>query len=217
MTRRSPLVIAPGDPAGIGPEVVCKALVAEPRPAVIIGDGAAVRARAARTGLELTGDVVELLEPDPSDEPVEIAALRLAVAACLDGRARALVTGPIRKARLAKRGFPHHGHTEFLGQLSGVDRPVMAFVGGRVRVALVTVHVPCATWRPDSRRIGSCTRSGPPTARCASTSAWRGRGSRCVARTRTPATRACSGTRISGSWRRRSRRPVPKASTRRAP
>ena len=40
VTRRSPLVITPGDPAGIGPEVVCKALAAEPRPAVIIRDSA---------------------------------------------------------------------------------------------------------------------------------------------------------------------------------
>jgi 4-hydroxythreonine-4-phosphate dehydrogenase len=142
--RATPLVVTPGDPAGIGPEVVCKALVAEPRPAVIIGDGEAVRRWAARVGLTLGDSAagVSLLVPDRRDEPVEIAALRLAVAACLEGRARALVTGPIHKARLAKRGFPHHGHTEFLGLLSGVERPVMAFVGGRVRVALVTVHVP---------------------------------------------------------------------------
>ena len=69
-------------------------------------------------------------------------ALRVAVRACLDGRAHALVTGTIHKARLAARGFPHPGHTEFLGELCGVPGPVMAFVGGSVRVALVTVHLP---------------------------------------------------------------------------
>ena len=59
-----------------------------------------------------------------------------------DSRASALVTGPIHKARLAAAGFRHPGHTEFLGELCGVSRPVMAFTGGRFRVALVTVHLP---------------------------------------------------------------------------
>ena len=58
------------------------------------------------------------------------------------GEASALVTGPIHKARLSQRGFPHPGHTDFLGLLCDVPRPVMAFVGGRIRVALVTVHIP---------------------------------------------------------------------------
>ncbi|HHO49670.1 MAG TPA: hypothetical protein ENK18_02080 [Deltaproteobacteria bacterium] len=68
--------------------------------------------------------------------------MRRAVAACRGGIAAAVVTGPIHKARLAHRGFPHPGHTEFLAELCGVTEPVMAFVGGRIRVALVTVHLP---------------------------------------------------------------------------
>jgi 4-hydroxythreonine-4-phosphate dehydrogenase len=89
----------------------------------------------------LDGEIT-LVEPAPGDEPVEVRSLRVAVEACLAGRARAIVTGPIHKARLARQGFPHPGHTEFLAALCGVESPVMAFVGGRVRVALVTVHVP---------------------------------------------------------------------------
>jgi 4-hydroxythreonine-4-phosphate dehydrogenase len=68
--------------------------------------------------------------------------LRIAVAAVRAGRARALVTGPIHKARLAARGFRHPGHTEFLAELCGVDDVVMGFLGGRVRVSLATVHLP---------------------------------------------------------------------------
>lgn len=80
-----------------------------------------------------------LFEAPDEDEPAEAAAIRLGVRACLDGRADALVTGPIHKARLAARGFPYLGHTDMLGDLCGAE-PVMAFAGGALRVALVTVH-----------------------------------------------------------------------------
>jgi 4-hydroxythreonine-4-phosphate dehydrogenase len=83
-----------------------------------------------------------VVDPGAAAEPVEVAAIRWAVGECLAGRADALVTGPIHKARLAARGFPHPGHTEFLAELCGVTDPVMAFTGGSVRVALVTVHLP---------------------------------------------------------------------------
>jgi len=101
----------------------------------VVGDAAAMRAAGWR---DAPGR--RLFAPPETGEPVEVAALRYATAACLAGEARALCTGPIHKARLAARGFPYHGHTDFLGALCGVEAPVMAFVGGGVRVALVTVH-----------------------------------------------------------------------------
>jgi 4-hydroxythreonine-4-phosphate dehydrogenase len=146
----APLLITPGDPKGIGPEVAVKAVLSHPGRSILVGDGPAIRAEAARQGLTLVeaGRVKEagpgcaLLEPPPGAEPVEVRALRLAVEACLEGRARGLVTGPIHKARLAAQGFPYPGHTDFLGVLCGVERPVMAFVGRRMRVVLATVHLP---------------------------------------------------------------------------
>lgn len=140
-----PLVLTPGDPAGIGPEVAVRALEGTDLDVVLVGDVGAVRRAAPDLPVVAAlneGAGVRVLCPPDGDEPVEVRALRLAVHACLDGRARALVTGPIHKARLAARGFPYPGHTEFLGALCGVDEPVMAFVGGEVRVALVTVHLP---------------------------------------------------------------------------
>jgi len=132
----TPLLVTPGDPRGIGPEVTAAALATfRERPVVVVGDEAAVR----RWGLP---DRIRVVDPGDDDEPVEVAALRYAVEACLSGRGAAVVTGPIHKARLAARGFPHAGHTGFLAALSGVSDPVMAFVGGRVRVSLVTVHIP---------------------------------------------------------------------------
>lgn len=144
----APLVVTPGDPTGIGAEVTAKALRRRFREVVLVGDAAAWAREATDLRWERVDEVrpvpgaVAVLDPGDAAEPVEVASLRLAVRACLDGRARALVTGPIHKARLARRGFPHPGHTEFLAELCGVERPVMAFVGGRVRVALVTVHLP---------------------------------------------------------------------------
>jgi 4-hydroxythreonine-4-phosphate dehydrogenase len=138
-----PILITPGDPTGVGPEVVSQWLHERgpsARPLVVVGDQAALSRCEARFGWALPPDV-RRVEPPPG-EPVEVAALRWSVGEILAGRASALVTGPIHKASLAARGFPHPGHTEFLGELCGVERPVMAFTGGRVRVALVTVHLP---------------------------------------------------------------------------
>jgi 4-hydroxythreonine-4-phosphate dehydrogenase len=141
-----PIVITPGDPAGVGPEVVGKALARWSGPVVVVGDAAALARWCDRlvpvSEVAAAPDGVAVLDPGDEGAPVEAASIALAVRACLDGRARALVTGPIHKAKLARRGFAHPGHTEFVAELCGVRDPVMAFVGGQVRVSLVTVHLP---------------------------------------------------------------------------
>jgi 4-hydroxythreonine-4-phosphate dehydrogenase len=144
-----PLLITPGDPRGVGAEVAVKAARRLGLDAVLIGDLPELLRVAPDlrvvSRLEEGAGGLRALDPLASlgeGEPVEIAALRLAVSACLEGRGRALVTGPIHKARLAARGFQHPGHTTFLGELCGVADPVMAFVGGALRVSLVTVHLP---------------------------------------------------------------------------
>lgn len=159
-----PLLLTPGDPAGIGPEVALGALArrASERPVVLVGSRAGLEAAPRPSGgpeiawhltlqaaiaaapSETTG-LVPAFDPGDRVEPVEVASVRAAVFACLAGDAAGLVTGPIHKARLAARGFRHPGHTELLGELCGVERPVMAFVGGELRVALVTVHLPLAS------------------------------------------------------------------------
>lgn len=138
-------MVTPGDRLGIGPEVAVRALLETGLDAVMIGDVDAVRRveSSVRVVDEVrVGSGLRVLEPAPGSEPVEVRAIRAAVSACRSGQARALVTGPIHKARLAAAGFHHAGHTEFLAELCGVTRPVMAFVGGEFRVALVTVHLP---------------------------------------------------------------------------
>jgi len=132
--------------------VACKAIAAwdGALDVVLVGDeGAIVRAAGAvdlpvvrvPTLSTAISDAVPYWVP-PTGEPVEVAAVRAVTLACLSGTLAGLVTGPIHKARLGAQGFPYPGHTNFLGHLCGVERPVMAFVGGGLRVALVTVHLP---------------------------------------------------------------------------
>ena len=136
---------------GIGPEVSLRALLADPHPVVLIGRASAIWAANATLGLPLQQVAHEseagpgripLLDADDGAEAAEVSALRVAVAGCQHGRFSALVTGPIHKKRLHERGFAFHGHTDFLGHLLGAEREVMAFVGGALRVALVTTHIP---------------------------------------------------------------------------
>jgi 4-hydroxythreonine-4-phosphate dehydrogenase len=64
-----------------------------------------------------------------------------AAAGCLAGEFSGVVTGPVAKAELARVGFPHAGQTEFFASRWPGD-PTMAFCGGRLRVALLTWHIP---------------------------------------------------------------------------
>jgi 4-hydroxythreonine-4-phosphate dehydrogenase len=137
-----PLVLTPGDPAGIGPEVTWKALQVLDLDVVIIGADVLAGELPRVDAVRRDHSGVALLVPPEGAEPVEVRALRLAATACLDHRARALVTGPIHKARLRAQGFRFSGHTDFLGHLCGGAEPVMAFAGGDLRVSLVTTHLP---------------------------------------------------------------------------
>jgi 4-hydroxythreonine-4-phosphate dehydrogenase len=62
----------------------------------------------------------------------------------MKGEAAAIVTAPIHKAVLAQAGFAHPGHTEFLGALTGVCRPVMMLASNTLRVVPLSIHIPIA-------------------------------------------------------------------------
>jgi 4-hydroxythreonine-4-phosphate dehydrogenase len=78
--------------------------------------------------------------PDPANAPAIIASIEQAVRLALSGEASAVVTNPISKAVLYEAGFPHPGHTEFLGALTG-GTPVMMLACPELRVVPVTIHV----------------------------------------------------------------------------
>jgi len=64
------------------------------------------------------------------------------VSACMRGRLAAMVTAPLNKAFLHQAGYLFPGHTEFLAHLSGAREVAMAFLTERLKIVLVTVHVP---------------------------------------------------------------------------
>ena len=79
-------------------------------------------------------------QPDPANAPAILASIERAVRLAQSGQAAAVVTNPISKALLTGAGFPHPGHTEFLGALTGQPHPVMMLANVHLRVVPVTVH-----------------------------------------------------------------------------
>src|SRR6266536_1599153 len=167
------IAITMGDPAGIGPEVVLKAIVEEEIRRicipVIIGD-AQLLAHTARTlDLQCGYDIVRKEEPFPDhfSDPVifhldniggfiepgiesgaagKAAAgyIEAAVQLCAAGSVDAIATAPINKRALFLGGYSFPGHTEFLAHLTGSEEYAMAFVAANLRIVLLSTRVPLA-------------------------------------------------------------------------
>ena len=165
--------ITMGDPAGIGPEIVLKAVAEEDVgricTPVIIGD-AQLLAHTARTlDLQSGYDIVRRDEtiPPQLDGPVifhldnisgyiepgiesgaagKAAAqyIEAAVELCAAGSVDAIATAPINKRALFLGGYSFPGHTEFLAHLTGAEDYAMAFVAANLRIVLLSTHVPLA-------------------------------------------------------------------------
>jgi 4-hydroxythreonine-4-phosphate dehydrogenase len=114
------LAVTLGDPAGIGPEVVDKALDET--------YDAKITVLGSRTG----------------GGPEALRAIDEACDLALGGQVDGVVTAPVSKERIAATGVPFVGHTEYLAARAGARLPVMMFVAGPLRVALVTTHVALA-------------------------------------------------------------------------
>ena len=123
-----------GDPQGIGPEVIAKALRSPRvrricRP-LLFGDPRYFDFRLAR---RLTPRQCGLLSA---------FFIKQAAQAALQGAIGGIVTGPISKERLQLAGYRYPGHTEFFADLSGTKRFRMMMAGPGLRVVLVTIHEP---------------------------------------------------------------------------
>jgi len=90
------------------------------------------------------GVPVEPGHVDPTNASAVLAMLRHAADAMHAGTFGALVTAPVQKSAFMDAGIPFTGHTEFLAERAGVPHVVMMLVGGGLRVALVTTHLPLA-------------------------------------------------------------------------
>lgn len=145
-----PVAVCPGDPAGIGPEVVVAALEAHPEwwdRVLVVGPRGFLRRlppRVATAAVDIADPPIGDGLPTPAGQAVALAAMEAAAAACMEGRASAVVTGPIHKAHMVKEGFCYPGQTEFFADRWGGE-PTMAFCGERMNVVLASWHLPLAT------------------------------------------------------------------------
>ena len=160
-----------GDPAGIGPEVIAKALADKAltrlcRP-VIIGSRPVLERTIA--WLKLPLQVVEFLPPnglrlkpgqvavaDPLESPLpkfrmgaatavtgaaSIAFIKEAVELAQAGSVGGIVTAPINKEAMNMAGYHYPGHTELLADLTGTKEFGMMIVGGPLKIMFTTTHV----------------------------------------------------------------------------
>jgi 4-hydroxythreonine-4-phosphate dehydrogenase len=164
--------ITMGCPAGIGPEIIVRFLAAggdqgEYRP-VVLGDAGVLERAAEELGIEIS---VREWRPGQNPEKGCIPVLpvsRLAAGGLIWGRPNqetgramaayieeavhlqqagvlaAMVTCPIGKKTLQEAGYPYPGHTEMLAALCGAGEYAMMMAGDRLRVTLVTIHLPLA-------------------------------------------------------------------------
>jgi 4-hydroxythreonine-4-phosphate dehydrogenase len=164
-----PLVVTAGEPAGIGPDL-CVALgeTALREQLVIVGDPRQLLQRSSLLGVELhiqdydperpfeaqgPGShlrvlAIELPQADVCGTPHTDNAVALmqglgrALDGCIGGEFSGLVTGPLQKSVINDAGISFSGHTEYLAERAGSERPVMLLVSGELRVALASTHIP---------------------------------------------------------------------------
>lgn len=150
-----------GDPAGVGPEIILKALgdpaVRRLCAPVVVGDRGLLDMLAERLGLKplpvgvvKDASALDLERLKPGVAAVGcgramIGYIEEAVRMARSGEADAVVTAPITKEAARLAGFKYPGHTEFIAHLTGAKDFLMMLGGaGRrdLKVVLVTIHVP---------------------------------------------------------------------------
>jgi 4-hydroxythreonine-4-phosphate dehydrogenase len=148
------LAISLGDPSGIGPEVVVRALARRTLTrAVVFGDLGVIERAAVACGVmpppaenvrsvtALTAEEVSPGHPNQISARAQVEYLSAATAAVLRGDHAGLVTAPISKEWAARAGFGFPGHTEYLAQAAAVNEYAMMLAGPRLRVTLATTHL----------------------------------------------------------------------------
>jgi 4-hydroxythreonine-4-phosphate dehydrogenase len=156
------IVITPGEPAGIGPDITIKAILRDARFArfsertaselTIVADPDLLIARAKQLQLTFPLEKIKII-PVPLNAPCTagklnvknasyvMRCLEIATDYCLENNA-ALVTGPVHKGIMNEANIQFTGHTEFLAKRCTVSEVIMLFVTENMKVALVTTHLP---------------------------------------------------------------------------
>ncbi len=153
-TGKATVGISLGDPAGIGPEIVVRAVAARPDLSLrVYGeahvlDAAARRmnlptvARARVVAIDVSGPAdITPGQPNLASARAQFAYLEAATDAALRGDIAALCTAPISKDWIARAGFGFPGHTEYLADRARTADFAMMLAGPRLRVVLATRHM----------------------------------------------------------------------------
>jgi 4-hydroxythreonine-4-phosphate dehydrogenase len=172
MEQKPLILITMGDPAGIGPEIIAKAIDSGEllhlcRP-VVVGDAGVMKKLIEEMRYSVSVRNIEAVtQADPAPGKLDVLSLNLvnlsahswgrpdsvsgtavvayvkrAVEAALAQEAEAIVTAPINKAMMNAAGYHYAGHTELLADLTQSREYGMLFVGGGLRVILATIHLP---------------------------------------------------------------------------
>ncbi len=146
---RRRILITPGEPAGIGPDLVCALAQTDwPAQLVAVADPAMLQRRARRLGIPLDitpfddaqartshrGGRLAVIETplavdehpgrlDPRNADYILQTLRTATRLCDERVADAMVTGPVQKSVINDAGVAFSGHTEFLADCLSASRP----------------------------------------------------------------------------------------------
>ncbi len=158
------IALSVGDPNGIGPEIVLKALDAlagEQRLQVaVFGPPAVLERAAAITGLrhvlasldlrvagELPSSTARPGQVNPEAGASAVASATAAIEACRSGDFDAVVAGPHHETAIAQAGIPFSGYPSLLARVceEPADRVFLLLVGGGLRIVHVTLHERVAT------------------------------------------------------------------------
>ncbi len=157
MTILKKIAITIGDPAGIGPEIVLKAImsheiegICEP---IIIGDIAVVEEAVEKLNMPVdlnnlkiinTGEIKDRnfyrCKPSAEGGRACVSYIKKAVELALNKEVYAIVTAPISKESLKMAGFKCPGHTEMLAELTSTKDYAMMFYSDNLKLILVTIH-----------------------------------------------------------------------------
>ena len=163
------LAITPGEPAGIGPDLIITLAQQQwDAQLVVFADPRMLQQRAKQLGLPLTlltyspdnrsvqapGSLyivavttaaeVEAGKLNVANSPYVITTLQQAGLRTLQGEFDAIVTGPVHKGIINQAGVPFSGHTEFFAEQANCEKVVMMLATEGLRVVLATTHIPLA-------------------------------------------------------------------------
>ncbi|MCH9644206.1 MAG: 4-hydroxythreonine-4-phosphate dehydrogenase PdxA [Gammaproteobacteria bacterium] len=152
-----PIAITPGEPAGIGPDIILSLLEHNriQTPIVIIADQKLLQQRAQMLNYKKAlqnqfcqiqhvacHDTVTPGQPHMNNAQYVLDTIKIAAIGCMQEEFHAMVTGPVHKSMINQSGIPFRGHTEFLATLSHTDQTVMMLMSNALKIALLTTHIP---------------------------------------------------------------------------